>query len=106
MAMLNNNTVYFLQCDAISDQHISTYDEHGDCGMVAHFGYEGKLDLATMVHGIRGWNQLEVVCGKPCLFKCSYIVESNINAVVPSKLDCQFPSHAMPLYAILHSVAP
>jgi hypothetical protein len=54
MAMLNNNTVYFLQCDAISDQHISTYDEHGDCGMVAHFGYEGKLDLATMVHGIRG----------------------------------------------------
>ena len=53
MAMLNNNTVYFLQCDAISDQHISTYDEHGDCGMVAHFGYEGKLDLATMVHGSR-----------------------------------------------------
>ena len=42
----------------------------------------------------------------PVFFKCSYIVESNINAVVPSKLDCQFPSHAMPLYAILHSVAP
>ena len=49
MAMLNNNTVYFLQCDAISDQHISTYDEHGDCGMVAHFGYEGKLDLVSYI---------------------------------------------------------